>query len=321
MIRTIRSHPFLYGLGCMAIFLFSGLGLFALGNELWVNGRPIRDLNASTQTQVDDIETDATAILVDTADIQPQTDGISTTVSAILADTATLDWAGLATTVSATLVDTAAIVWANVTDILADTAAIQPETDGLATSTSMILTDTAAIEPETDGLASSTTLIETTTNKIDVEMHTPEDFSGAHVSPSFPATASDADTMTPFVLIAGDNTWGAWLHVIGSTDLPIRSGMVAFDIHEILISSVSTAATGRIQLGWDLTTTSVILSNETFTSVMFQPSGVGANVSAAPIEMRMPDIAIGTLLWGRCWIGGENGATVSIFLGHHEFSE
>ncbi len=157
--------------------------------------------------------------------------------------------------------------------------------------------------------------------KIDEEAHTPEEFCGANASPVFPTTAADSDTKTPFVLTGGNDTWGAWLHMIGSTDLPVRTGKVAFDIHEVFISSVSTASAGKIQIGWDLTTSSVILANETYSSVMFRPSGVGVNLSAVPVGLRMPDVPVGTLIFGRCWVFDENGATVSVFLGDHEFDE
>lgn len=210
MRRSAHNHPFFYGMGAMALVLFSVVGLWSFATDVWTDGRPITDLGP---------------------------------------------------------------------------------------------TDRALLE------------------KIDEEGHTPEEFCGAHASPVFPTTASDPGTMTPFVLTGGNDTWGDWLHMIGSTDLPIRTGKADYDIHEVLVSSVSTASTGRIQLGWDLTTSTALITNETYTSIMFQPSGVGANVSAGPIGMRMPDIAVGTLLFGRCWIDGENGATVSVFLGNHEFDE
>ncbi|KKL46740.1 hypothetical protein LCGC14_2342520 [marine sediment metagenome] len=114
---------------------------------------------------------------------------------------------------------------------------------------------------------------------------------------------------------------GAWLHLIGSTDVPLRTGKESFDVHEVLVSSTSTGSTGRLQIGWDSTTSTVILANQTFTSVMFQPAGVGANLGTPPLELRMIDIAVGTLVFGRCWIDGENGATISMFIGTHEFDE
>lgn len=155
--------------------------------------------------------------------------------------------------------------------------------------------------------------------KIDEEPHTPETIFGVHGAPSFPTVAALAGSLDPFVLTSGNDDWGAWVNVIGSDDTPMRSGKDTYDIHEILIASVSAAATGGIEFGWDATTTTAILSNETFTSVAFQPSGVGANVSAGPVEIRMPDVPVGTLVFARCKIAGENAATVSIILQIHEF--
>lgn len=155
--------------------------------------------------------------------------------------------------------------------------------------------------------------------KIDEESHTPKDTLGLSGSASFPTTAADANTMTPYVLTSGDDGWGPWLPLIGSDDTPFRTGKDTFDINDLLVQSVSTAATGRIQIGWDLTTTAVILENETYTSVMFNPEGIGANVAVGHIDIDTIDIDAGTLVWGRLWVDGENGATASIFVEIHEF--
>lgn len=215
MKRTIQSHPFVYGLGCMAIFLFGALGLFALADGKWVNGEPIHALNRSTQTQVD--------------------------------------------------------------------------------------------------------VIETTVGKIDEENHTPFDTLGLNGSASFPTTAADADTMTPYVLTGGNDDWGAWVQLIGSGDMPIRTGKETFDIHDLLISSVSTAEMGRVQIGWDATTTTTIVANEAYSTVMFHPEGIGANVGVGHININTPDLDAGTLVFARCWIDGENGATADIHIEIHEF--
>lgn len=163
--------------------------------------------------------------------------------------------------------------------------------------------------------------IETLALKIDEEAHTVERFCGVADTPSFPTTACSSETMSPHVLTSGDDDWGAWAFVIGSGDTPLISGKEAFDIHEIEIASVSTASFARLQIGWNATTTTAIIADNDYTEVVFQPSGIGANVSAGPIEIRMPDVDAGTLVWARIWIDGENAATADIFLGMHEFDE
>ncbi|KKL46741.1 hypothetical protein LCGC14_2342530 [marine sediment metagenome] len=49
---------------------------------------------------------------------------------------------------------------------------------------------------------------QTQINLINDEPHSPEEFCGANASPVFPTTAADADTMTPYVLTSGNDTWG-----------------------------------------------------------------------------------------------------------------
>lgn len=157
--------------------------------------------------------------------------------------------------------------------------------------------------------------------KIDEENHTPFDLLGLHASPSFPTVAADADTMTPYVFTGGNNGWGPWLPMVGSGDTPFRTDKDTYDVHELLLSSVSTASFGRIQIGWDATTSTVILANETYSSVGFKPEGIGANVGVGFVNINMPDVDNGMLIFGRCWIDGENGATVSVFLNTHAFDK
>lgn len=209
------DYGYFLGLLSMAALLFLALTVWSFASDLWVGGRPIHDLNDSTQTQIDTIET--------------------------------------------------------------------------------------------------------LSNKIDAEPHTPERFCGAHASPSFPTTAGDFATMTAYQATAGSDDWGSWLHLVGSTDVPTISGKDTYDIHEVEISTVSSAAFTRMQLGWDATTTTAIIANNTYTEVVFQPSGIGANVSAGPIGIRMPDITVGTLFFARIWTDGVSGNTVDFFIGTHEF--
>lgn len=157
--------------------------------------------------------------------------------------------------------------------------------------------------------------------KIDEESHTSKDTFGLSSSASFPTTAADADTMTPYELTSGDNAYGPWLFLIGSDDTPFRVDKETFDINDLLIQTISAAETGRIQIGWDLTTTTAILTNETYTSIMFNPEGIGANVAVGHVDVDTIDIDAGTLVWARLWVDGENGATASIFLEIHEFDK
>lgn len=161
--------------------------------------------------------------------------------------------------------------------------------------------------------------VEVFVDKIDAELHTVERFCGVADTPSFPTTAGTFDTMTAYQATAGNDTWGDWLHVMGSSDTPTITGKDTFDVHEVAVSNVSTASFVRMQIGWNATTTTAIISDEAYTEVVFRPSGVGANVSAEPIGVRMPDQVVGILVWVRVWIDGQNGATVDFFLGTHEF--
>jgi len=128
-----------------------------------------------------------------------------------------------------------------------------------------------------------------------------------------------ADTITtspaPFVIDAGNDTWGTAVQVFGSSDTP--SGWLYFDPHRINIVAVETAnVTYLIQLiAGD--SAAAGLTAGTYSDFVFQPQSVQGRPGSIEIGFRRQ--AAATKLWARNWARGQNTATLSFYLELHGY--
>ena len=129
------------------------------------------------------------------------------------------------------------------------------------------------------------------------------------------------DTMTAYVATSGTDAYGVWLAVLTGNDTPIIPTMTKFDLHHIVISDVTSANITRMQIGWDTTETTNIVTENQFTEIVFVPSGIGANVAASPTDVKMPRLDAGMLVWARFWVAGQTEDEVDFFVGIHEYEE
>lgn len=149
--------------------------------------------------------------------------------------------------------------------------------------------------------------------------HNRERWFGAAAVPSGEVHVADHDVMTPFVPDAGNDTWGSWLQLLGSSDTPHLTGMTQYDPHQIFISAVEqNSAIYRIQVGWGASGAAA-LSAEAFTEVLFL--GPGAAFRSPPLPLLSKRQAAGTKIWTRIWADGANTATMNLFLGIHEYED
>jgi len=148
-------------------------------------------------------------------------------------------------------------------------------------------------------------------------LHNRERWGGLAAVPDAELHRADFDLMVPFIMDAGNNTWGAWLQVLGSTDTPVIGGMTEFDFHRIVISDVETDDTiTRIQIGWGVDGDQTIIDG-TYTEIML---ALSTNFSPHTFyDIICKRIPAGTKTWIRCWVDGRDTSTVSFFLGLHEY--
>jgi len=134
-----------------------------------------------------------------------------------------------------------------------------------------------------------------------------------HFADRIGATAA---SYAPFVLTAGNDTWGAWVQLLGVDDTPAVPAMVKFDVHRVLITTTNETGIWFVQLGFGASGAAA-LAADTFSSIVFVSEGPGDRSS--PIEVFTRRQAAGTLMWARAWAVGADGKTLSLMFGLHEY--
>lgn len=156
--------------------------------------------------------------------------------------------------------------------------------------------------------------------EIERHVHNWEDWFGQDGTPDAEVSVADdltTGTLAVFQIDAGNDTWGAWVQILGSGDTPNRSGNVKFDLHRVLVVDAeanSNAAFIQISAG---ATAAAGVSAGTYTTVGYM-TATGA-VQEGPIDVMLKRIDAGTKVWARCMAIGQNTMTLDFYFGIHEY--
>lgn len=190
----------------------------------------------------------------------------------------------------------------------------------LAATTAIDMSDVSKIDSAaTDGLAGVSNSLAYRVHEIERHFHGWERWMGLAASPSGETHRADSivDNVNPFVIDAGNNTWGSWVQILGSSDTPVDTGMVKYDLHQIDIVAAETAnVVYFIQIAFGETAAGALTAG-TYTELVFIPQS--ANGRPAPIPMISRRQNAGTKAWARNLARGTNTATLSFYIGLHEY--
>lgn len=128
----------------------------------------------------------------------------------------------------------------------------------------------------------------------------------------------DADGEGSFQIDAGNDTWGVWVQILGSSDTPADPQMDEFDFHKIQITASERTSTYYIQIAFGEDTTTA-LANNNYTEFPFTPAAVAGR--PVPIEIESEHHVATTKAWARCQCPGQNTATLDFIIGIHEYPE
>jgi len=216
---------------------------------------------------------------------------------------------------------TKAIQTAQVADS-ADITAIKTVTDALpdAGALTSVSDETDKIDSAaTDGLAGTGNSLAYRVHEAERHLHSYERWFGVAAIPNGEIHVADSITTsdTAFQMDAGNNTWGGYLQILGSSDTPAIGGSAYFDLHRMAVVAVENAnATHLVQIVFG-TSGAVGLAAGTYTEFVFRPQSVqGAEMI---VDFQTRRIAAGTKAWIRCWVSGANTSTVDLFFGLHEY--
>jgi hypothetical protein len=170
----------------------------------------------------------------------------------------------------------------------------------------------------TDGLAGVSNSLAYRTHEIEKHFHSYEKGFGLAAVPSGETHRADrlGVGINPFQIDAGNNDWGSWVQVIGSSDTPAVSGNAYFDFHTVTIVAAERTATYFIQFAAGASGAAA-LSAETFTEKIFKPQSVQGK--PADILVQMPRVIATTKIWVRCLCFGQNTATLDFYETLHEY--
>lgn len=134
-----------------------------------------------------------------------------------------------------------------------------------------------------------------------------------HVADRIGATAT---SKAAFTLTSGNDAWGAWVQLLGSSDTPVVAGGVKFDLHRVLALVANTVAPYFLQIAFGATGDAGVAAN-TVSSIVLNPASNTDKTVAEPFMCRRQ--AAGVKAWGRIWCVGNNAKTLTLMFGLHEY--
>lgn len=171
----------------------------------------------------------------------------------------------------------------------------------------------------TDGLDGTYDSLAYRVAEIGRHLHGWERWFGEAVSPDGEDHVADriGNTVTAFQLDGGNDTWGAWVQLLGPDDTPADAGMAYYDAHRLMVVAAENANSAYlIQIAAGASGADALAAG-TYTEVVYHPATVQAD--EFPLDVLMRRRAAGTKLWARCWDVGQNTGTLDFFLGIHEY--
>ena len=151
--------------------------------------------------------------------------------------------------------------------------------------------------------------------------HNYEKWFGLAGTPAAETHRADRITLKPdpFVVDAGNDTWGSWYQVLGSSDTPVVATNTKFDFHRILVVDWETNAQDyfiQIATG-ESAGLAAKLTAETFTELGLTTGGGLSEVG--PIDIMDRRFTVGEKVWVRTWADGQATSTLSFYIGLHEY--
>lgn len=193
--------------------------------------------------------------------------------------------------------------------------------------TDLIKAETALIKAETDkidgvavdGLSGVEDSLAYEVNEIEKHHHNWERFMAKAATPAGETHVADniIDNQVAFQANGGNNTWGAWIQVLGSDDTPVITAMAKYDLHRILVVSHqrnNNLYLMQIALG---ASGAAALAAGTYTDIPILTGG--GNTEVGPVEVMVIRKDAGTKAWVRVFAVGQNLGTMDFLIGLHEY--
>lgn len=208
----------------------------------------------------------------------------------------------------------------NADDIEDDIVAIKAIVDNLPDSGALtsISDETNKIDSvATDGLSGVSNSLAYRVHEIERHLHSGGRWFETAASPSGETHVADSigDGSGAFQMDAGNDTWGDWLQILGSSDTPTVAGKEYFDPHQFIVEDTERASTYFIQIARGASGDAGLAAG-TYTEFIYAAS-VQKEAGIIPVQTgRAP---AGSKLWIRCMCPGQDTGTFDFYFGVHEY--
>ena len=118
-----------------------------------------------------------------------------------------------------------------------------------------------------------------------------------------------------FQIDAGNDTWGSWVQVLGSSDTPTVTGKAYFDPHQFIVEGTERASTYFIRMTRGASGAAGLAAG-TYTEFVYAAS---VQKEAGIISVQTGRAPAGSKLWAQCMCPGENTGTLDFYFGLHEY--
>jgi len=172
-----------------------------------------------------------------------------------------------------------------------------------------------------DSIADRLIKVQGDSEVVDVHLHSNERWFGAAVAPNAEIHVADriGTSVTAFQANAGNNTWGNWLQVLGSSDTPADAGKTWFDLHRLFIAAVQRSTFVHfIQVGYGASGAAALAAG-TYTEFVYKPAS--ATAEETPVTIQNKRHVDGTKAWVRVFVPTQNLGTVDFWIGLHEYED
>lgn len=126
------------------------------------------------------------------------------------------------------------------------------------------------------------------------------------------------DSVDPFQLDAGNDTWGTAKCIIGSGDTPLITGNTYYDMHRIVVHATEQNALYRLRFAWGADYATAVAAGN-FSEIDFMP--VTNLADSGPSDIRTLRLAVGTKIFAAAWCRNQNTGTIDFTIGVHEYDD
>jgi hypothetical protein len=171
----------------------------------------------------------------------------------------------------------------------------------------------------TDGLTGVSNSLAYRTHEIERHLHHWERWFGLAAVPDAEVHRADSivDNVAPFQADGGNDTWGSWLQVLGSSDTPAITGSAYYDLHQIDVVAAERAnTTYLIQIALGASGAAALTAGD-YSELVFHPQSVQGR--PAPLTFQARRVVVTTKAWVRILARGQNTGTMDFYVGLHEY--